>query len=59
MYYGICGQRTNFINPGKFEKITGLKVILCDSCKWDWRSACHNPAAQCDMCPDTKIKENK
>ncbi|MFC1925620.1 hypothetical protein ACFLW2_02865 [Chloroflexota bacterium] len=26
-----------------FKKLTGQNTILCDSCKWDWRSACHNP----------------
>ena len=27
----------------RLKKATGQNVILCDSCKWDWRSACHNP----------------
>ena len=26
------------------KKSLGMKVILCDSCKWNWRSACHNSA---------------
>jgi len=26
----------------KIKKFLGMKVILCDTCKWDWRSACHN-----------------
>ena len=24
------------------KKMLGLKTILCDTCKWDWRSACHH-----------------
>jgi len=28
----------------KVKKALGMKVILCDSCKWDWRGACHNPS---------------
>ncbi|MBM4462025.1 MAG: hypothetical protein FJ012_01655 [Chloroflexi bacterium] len=27
----------------RINKMLGRQVILCDSCKWDWRSACHNP----------------
>jgi hypothetical protein len=39
------------MGPGKFDKFKikikeyfGKNVILCDSCKWNWRSACHDPA---------------
>jgi hypothetical protein len=28
----------------RVKKALGMNVILCDSCKWDWRGACHNPA---------------
>ncbi len=29
----------------KIKDFLGIKdKILCDTCKWDWRSACHNPA---------------
>ncbi len=29
----------------KIKDFLGIKdEILCDTCKWDWRSACHNPA---------------
>jgi hypothetical protein len=24
------------------KKWLGMKVLLCDSCKWNWRGACHN-----------------
>jgi hypothetical protein len=31
----------------------GMKVILCDSCKYDWRQACHQPARpNAVWCPD-------
>ncbi len=30
-----------------------MKVILCDSCKFDWRGACHQPARpNAVWCPD-------
>jgi hypothetical protein len=25
------------------KKWLGIKVVLCDTCKWNWRSACHSP----------------
>ncbi len=27
----------------KIKKALGKSLFLCDSCKWDWRGACHNP----------------
>ena len=27
----------------RIKKTLGKNIILCDSCKWDWRGACHNP----------------
>lgn len=27
----------------RVKKWLGMKVILCDSCKWNWRGACHRP----------------
>jgi len=27
----------------KIKRWLGMNVILCDTCKWDWRSACRNP----------------
>jgi hypothetical protein len=39
----------------KIKMALGMKVILCDSCKWDWRSACHNPQRpNAVYCPDYK-----
>ncbi|MBM4443998.1 MAG: hypothetical protein FJ020_01685 [Chloroflexi bacterium] len=26
----------------RVKKTLGMKTILCDTCKWDWRSACHH-----------------
>jgi hypothetical protein len=37
----------------KLRRALGKNVILCDSCKWDWRSACHNRARpNATSCPD-------
>jgi hypothetical protein len=37
----------------KIKKALGMKVFLCDSCKWDWRSTCHNPERpNATWCPD-------
>ena len=31
----------------------GMNTILCDSCKWNWRSACHRPERpNAVWCPD-------
>ena len=39
------------------KKSLGMKVILCDTCKWDWRSACHNAARpNATWCTDYKNK---
>jgi hypothetical protein len=35
------------------KKMLGMNIFLCDSCKWDWRSTCHNPARpNATWCPD-------
>jgi len=39
----------------KLKQILGMNTILCDSCKWDWRGACHNPARpNATSCSDYK-----
>ncbi|HUV52073.1 MAG TPA: hypothetical protein VMW64_03255 [Dehalococcoidia bacterium] len=39
----------------RVKRALGMKTILCDSCAWDWRSACHNPARpNATYCPDYK-----
>ncbi len=37
----------------KIRKALGKDVFLCDSCKWDWRNACHRPERpNATSCPD-------
>ena len=37
----------------KIKKALGMNIILCDSCKWNWRSACHNPdRPNATWCPE-------
>jgi hypothetical protein len=39
----------------KVRRALGRKVVLCDTCMWDWRSACHNPERpHATSCPDYK-----
>ncbi|MEE8618789.1 MAG: hypothetical protein V3S84_01515, partial [Dehalococcoidales bacterium] len=39
----------------RIKKALGMNIFLCDSCKWDWRGACHNPARpNATWCPDYK-----
>ena len=26
------------------KRSLGMNTILCDTCKWNWRSSCHNSA---------------
>jgi hypothetical protein len=35
------------------KRMLGMNIALCGSCKWDWRSACHNPERpNAVWCPD-------
>ena len=35
------------------KKALGMHIILCDSCKYDWRGACHRPERpNAVWCPD-------
>ena len=37
----------------RVKKALGMKTILCDTCKWDWRSACHHSERpNATWCPD-------
>jgi hypothetical protein len=37
----------------KVKSWLGMHTILCDSCKWDWRGACHRPERpNAVWCPD-------
>lgn len=39
------------------KRLLGLNTILCDSCMWNWRSACHRPERpNATWCPDYKAK---
>jgi hypothetical protein len=35
------------------KKWLGMNVLLCDSCKWNWRGACRNPERpNATWCPE-------
>jgi len=35
----------------------GMNVLLCESCKWNWRSACNRPERpNAAWCPDYEKK---
>jgi len=37
----------------RVKKMLGMKTILCDTWKWDWRSACHHTERpNATWCPD-------
>ena len=36
-----AGRKDRFVV--RVKKWLGMNVLLCDSCKWNWRNACHNP----------------
>ena len=37
----------------RVKKALGMNIFLCDSCKWNWRGACHNPARpNATWCPE-------
>ncbi|MFH1002696.1 MAG: hypothetical protein V1780_00955 [Chloroflexota bacterium] len=37
----------------KLKRALGMNILLCDSCKWNWRSACHDPARpNATRCPE-------
>ena len=41
------------------KKALGMKVILCDSCKWDWRGACRNTERpRATWCPEYKNRKS-
>jgi hypothetical protein len=52
--------RKNKSGPGWFDnfkislkKALGMKIILCDTCKYDWRGACRHPERpNAVWCPD-------
>ncbi|MGQ9545864.1 MAG: hypothetical protein ACUVTR_01670 [Dehalococcoidia bacterium] len=35
------------------KKALGMNIFLCESCKWNWRTACHRPERpNATWCPD-------
>jgi len=41
----------------RMKRALGLNTVLCDNCKWNWRSACHRPERQsAAWCPDYQKK---
>lgn len=39
----------------RVKKCLGMNIFLCDSCAWNWRSACHRPERpNAVWCPDYK-----
>jgi hypothetical protein len=41
----------------RMKRALGVNTILCDRCKWNWRSACHRPERQsAAWCPDYQKK---
>jgi len=41
----------------RLKKTLGMNIFLCDSCKWNWRSACHYPERpNAVWCPDYQKK---
>jgi hypothetical protein len=50
--------------PGRWQRLTlwvkkklGINIFLCKTCRWDWRSACHNhERPNATWCPDYQKK---
>jgi len=41
----------------RVKKALGKNIILCDSCMWNWRSACNRPERpNAISCPDYREK---
>lgn len=37
----------------RIKKALGINTFLCDTCKWNWRGACHVPERpDVTWCPD-------
>jgi hypothetical protein len=37
----------------RLKQMLGMKIVICDSCKWNWRSSCHRPERpNATWCPD-------
>ena len=41
----------------KLKKMLGMNIFLCNTCRWDWRGACHNrERPNATWCPDYEKK---
>ena len=41
----------------KIKKMLGMNIFLCNTCRWDWRGACHNrERPNATRCPDYEKK---
>ncbi len=41
----------------RIKRALGMNIVLCDSCKWDYRSACrHSERPNAIWCPDYEKK---
>jgi len=37
----------------RLKQMLGMKIVICDNCKWNWRSSCHRPERpNATWCPD-------
>ena len=37
----------------RLKQMLGMNILICDSCKWNWRSSCHRPERpNATWCPD-------
>jgi len=55
----MSAEKPGWIDRIKFrvKKAMGMNIFLCDSCKWNWRSACHRPERpNATWCPDYQKK---
>jgi hypothetical protein len=41
----------------KLKRSLGMNILLCESCQWNWRTACHRPERpNAIWCPDYSKK---
>jgi len=41
----------------RIKRMLGMNIVLCDNCKWDYRSACrHAERPNAIWCPDYEKK---
>jgi hypothetical protein len=41
----------------RVKRMLGMNIVICDSCKWDYRTACRHPERpNAIWCPDYEKK---